>query len=126
MRDKVIIILLIINIIILSVICAIRIMDYYNNSSVVKESGVKTEEPKSEEPMTPCSPSISTSEAFDIALKKAQLSSNKVRYDKVYLDYEDGVQVYEVDFISGEKEYEVVINAQSGEIVEYTVERLLD
>ena len=62
---------------------------------------------------------IGEAKAKDIALKHAGLSSSKVTFLPVKLDWDDGRQVYEVEFYSGNKEYDYEIDAASGAIVSY-------
>lgn len=60
---------------------------------------------------------ISADEARQIALKHAGVSSSNVRYDKTELDYDDGVQKYEIEFRVGQMEYEYEINAVTGTVL---------
>lgn len=62
---------------------------------------------------------IGEAKAKDIALKHAGLSSSKVTFLPVKLDWDDGRQVYEVEFYSGSKEYDYEIDAASGSIRDY-------
>ena len=62
---------------------------------------------------------IGEAKAKDIALKHAGLSSSKVTFLPVKLDWDDGRQVYEVEFYSGNKEYDYEIDAASGSIRDY-------
>ena len=62
---------------------------------------------------------IGEAKAKEIALKHAGLSSSKVTFRPVKLDWEDGRQVYEVEFYSGNKEYDYEIDAASGSILSY-------
>ena len=45
---------------------------------------------------------------------------------KVDFDYDDGVPVYEVEIIKGLYEYEVVIHARTGKILDFEVEHIYD
>ena len=60
---------------------------------------------------------ISADEARQIALKHAGVSASNVRYDKTELDYDDGVQKYEIEFRVGQMEYEYEINAVTGTVL---------
>ena len=62
---------------------------------------------------------IGEAKAKDIALKHAGLSSSKVTFLPVKLDWDDGRQVYEVEFYSGNKEYDYEIDAATGAIRDY-------
>ena len=62
---------------------------------------------------------IGEARAKDLALSHAGLSSSQVTFAWTKLDWEDGRQVYEVEFYSGSKEYDYDIDAVSGQILSY-------
>ena len=66
---------------------------------------------------------IGTEKAKSIALKDSGVSASKATFEKAKLDKEDGVYVYEVEFRSGNMEYEYEINAKTGKILDRSVER---
>ena len=63
--------------------------------------------------------SIGEAKAKEIALQHAGLSSSQVSFLQTKLDWENGRQVYEVEFYSGNKEYDYEIDAASGAIRGY-------
>ena len=65
---------------------------------------------------------IGEDEALAAALKHAGLASGDVQVLKNKLDWDDGVQEYEVEFYSGNTEYDYTVNAQTGEIRSYDAE----
>lgn len=65
---------------------------------------------------------IGKDKAKSIALKHAGLSADDVTGLKVELDEDDGVQVYEVEFDHGRKEYSYEINAKTGKIRSYEID----
>lgn len=65
---------------------------------------------------------IGNDAALSAALTHAGLSSNDVRGIEVELDYEYGRMVYEVEFDSGNTEYEYDVDAVSGEIIWYEID----
>jgi len=69
---------------------------------------------------------ISLDEAKAIALNKANLTEKQVTYTKAVFEYDDGIAVYQIDFISDGMEYELEINAEDGTIIEYNVESQYD
>lgn len=69
---------------------------------------------------------ISLNKAKTIALSKAGLSEKDGQWDKAKRDIEDGQAVYELEFISGETEYDFEINAKNGNIIEYKKESVYD
>lgn len=66
---------------------------------------------------------INEAEAKAIALKKAGLNENEVVFTKAKLDYDDGRQVYEIEFRKDKVEYEAEIDALDGTIIEWNVDK---
>ena len=62
---------------------------------------------------------ISESKAKEIALDHAGLTAGQVRFVHVELEYDDGRWEYEVEFYSGNTEYDYEINATTGKILSY-------
>ena len=69
---------------------------------------------------------ISDAKAKEIALNHANLSQNQVSYINAYLDYDDGIQVYDVSLYVNDVEYSYEINAQNGNIVSYEMDSIYD
>lgn len=65
---------------------------------------------------------IGLNAAKKIALQRAGVSSGDVKFTKAKMDYDDGICVYEIDFIKGNTEYDFEINATTGKIREYDKE----
>lgn len=87
----------------------------------VKESMSK--DAKAEKPAksdtTSSGDGISLKEAKNIALKHAGISSSEATFVKAKKDYEDGIQVFEIEFYSGNTEYDYEIRVSNGEIISY-------
>ena len=66
---------------------------------------------------------IGEEKAKELALKKAEIGAENVKFDRIELDYDDGVWQYEVDFKYGDIEYDVDINAENGEILSFEKEK---
>ena len=60
---------------------------------------------------------IGIERAKQIALSHAGLSQGSVSFVKAELDHEDGVKVYDIEFYSGNVEYDYGINAATGAII---------
>lgn len=69
---------------------------------------------------------ITDAKAKEIALKHANLSANQVQYLNAHLDYDDGMQVYDVNFYANNVEHSYEIDAQTGNIVSYDVDSMYD
>ena len=62
---------------------------------------------------------IGIEKANEIAISHAGLSSGSISFVKAKLDTEDGVKVYDIEFYSGNVEYDYEINAATGAIVSF-------
>lgn len=84
-------------------------------TSASKSSGTKTS--------TSSGSYIGVDKAKSIALKHAGKSASSVSFTKAKLDKDDGKVVYEIEFRTGRTEYEYDIDAYSGKILEYDIDR---
>ena len=66
---------------------------------------------------TAATANISVEKAKGIALAHAGLSYDKVSFVKAELDYEDGIKVYDIEFYSGNVEYDYEISVADGSII---------
>ena len=63
---------------------------------------------------------ITVEDAKSKALSHAGLSSDQANFVKAKLDWDDGRQIYEIEFYTGDyKEYDYEIDARTGEIISY-------
>lgn len=62
---------------------------------------------------------IGETQALNIALSHAGLSSSSISRQKIEFDYDDGIACYEIEFDSGRMEYEYKIHAVTGDILEF-------
>lgn len=65
---------------------------------------------------------IGEENAKQIALEKAGLSEDEVKFVKVKLERDDGVYIYEIEFYKGYTEYSAEIKADDGKILEWDVD----
>lgn len=65
---------------------------------------------------------IGTDRAKAIALEHAGISSSDAVFTKAKLDTDDGIRTYEIEFVSGDREYEYEINASTGELLDFSSE----
>ena len=88
------------------------------------EKPEKTEkEPKPEKVTVDKSEFITEDEAKEIALDKAGVDESEVTFARVELDKDNGVWEYEVEFKVGRTEYDADIDALTGEIRKWEVDR---
>lgn len=69
---------------------------------------------------------IGVEKAKEIALEKAGIEAKDTLYIKAHLDRDDGRMEYDVEFQSGNIEYEVSVDALTGEINEFSSEDVND
>lgn len=67
---------------------------------------------------------ISEEDAVEIAMDDAGLTEDEIDRLRVKLEYDDGLLLYEVEFYSGNSEYDYEIDADTGEIIakDYEIE----
>lgn len=65
---------------------------------------------------------IGVAAAKDIALAHAGVSS--ASFQEAYLDYDDGIRVYDIEFIADGKSYDYEINAITGAVLQFDVESM--
>ena len=65
---------------------------------------------------------IGLEKARQIALKKAGVSANDVRWEDREFDLDDGTPVYELEFRAGKVEYSCDVHAVTGAVLDYDVE----
>lgn len=75
-------------------------------------------------PKTAAEAGITLAEAKAIALKKAALSASQVNFTKAKSDTDDGILYYDIEFISGNYEYEFEIRAKDGKITDFDKEKI--
>lgn len=63
--------------------------------------------------------SITAEQAKAKALEHAGLAADTVTFVQAKLDYEDGRQVYDVEFYSAKKEFDYEIDAETGAVISY-------
>ena len=85
--------------------------------------GGKSEAPKNEAPRADTSKFIGEDKAKQIALDRAGLTSGGAYFEKVELDFDNGVWHYEVEFKKNMTEYEAEIRADDGVILKWEVEK---
>lgn len=66
---------------------------------------------------------ITQEQAKVIVLQHANLSESQVTFVKAYLDYDDGIAEYEIEFYANNTKYEYTVNASTGSIVDFEMKR---
>lgn len=62
---------------------------------------------------------VTIEQAKEIALKHANLTSDKVTFGKSELDFDDGIQKYDIEFYYNNREYSFEIDANTGKVLAY-------
>ena len=60
---------------------------------------------------------IGEDSAKEIALAYVNLSESDVKFEKIKLDFDDGIWQYEIEFRQDRTEYDLDIHAETGEII---------
>ncbi len=83
-----------------------------------------TNETYSNKPNAPTLPegALTSDEAVDISLKKANLNKEDIIGLWSELDYDNGVLIYEVDFSDGRYDYDCDVDANTGKILHFEKE----
>ena len=65
---------------------------------------------------------ITLDDAKQIALERAGVAAEDALFTKAHLDRDDGRQVYDIEFFAGTTEFEMDVDAATGEITEFETE----
>ena len=66
---------------------------------------------------------LTKDEAKKIALDKAGVTAAEATFTKARLDYDDGREEYEFEFFANGKEFDIDVDADTGRVVKFDVER---
>ena len=66
---------------------------------------------------------LTKDEAKQIALDKAGVTAAEATFTKAKLDYDDGREEYEFEFYADGREFDVDVDANTGRVVKFDVER---
>ncbi|MBQ5990644.1 MAG: PepSY domain-containing protein, partial [Oscillospiraceae bacterium] len=66
---------------------------------------------------------LTKDEAKQIALKESGVTAAEATFTKAKLDYDDGREEYEFEFYADGKEFDVDVDANTGRVVKFDVER---
>lgn len=69
---------------------------------------------------------IGVDKATEIALADAGLTADAVQLTKQFADIDDGINIYDIEFVSGETKYDYDIDAKTGNILSKDVESVYD
>lgn len=69
---------------------------------------------------------IGIDKAKSLALSNAGVKSSDATFTKAKLEKDDGVWLYEIEFISGSNEYEYEINALNGNVISHDMDSIYD
>lgn len=69
---------------------------------------------------------IGIDKAKSLALSNAGVNSSDATFTKAKLEKDDGIWLYEIEFVSGSNEYEYEINAESGAVISHDVDSIYD
>lgn len=90
------------------------------------EEAVEEQTEKAAEQAEEVQEDIGVEMAKEIALSDAGFAAGDVEFTKAQQDIDDGLKIYEVEFVQGETKYEYDIDAQTGEIVDRDTDSVYD
>ncbi len=101
-------------------------IDAYSGAVIAVKPEMADDEASEAQPAKPAQPGtaqdIGHAKAKSIALNHAGVDANTVYDMNIELDVEDGTSIYEVEFKSGNREYEYEIDAATGAILQHETE----
>lgn len=100
--------------IILSLVLVIGLVGCKNNKNSATNNASNPE----------LSKNISEAEAKEIALNQFDLHEDDAEFISIKKDFDDGVEKYELEFISEDEKFEVDINIEDGSILKYERESI--
>ena len=83
----------------------------------VQENSTQNEPAQQTETAQPATEKISEDDAKNIALKDAGVEESAITFINIHTDYENSKEIYDIEFMVNEKEYDYEIDALSGEII---------
>ncbi|RKI39721.1 hypothetical protein D7V86_15405 [bacterium D16-51] len=101
-------------------------IDAVSGNIVSRDYEIENHKEPSGENSTGNGSAITLKEAKNIALKKAGLKEKDGTWKKEKEDQDDGRMTYELEFVSGEMEYEFEIDAETGNILDFDKESVYD
>lgn len=101
------------------------------DSSAVESTGTQSSETVATTvavtaPLPAAGEDIGVEKAKEIALEKAGVKAEDTLFINAHLDRDDGRVEYDVEFVSGNTEYEVSVDAVTGAINEFSSENVND
>ena len=101
------------------------------DSSAVESTGIQSSETVAATvavtaPLPAAGEDIGVEKAKEIALEKAGVKPEDTLFINAHLDRDDGRVEYDVEFVSGNTEYEVSVDAVTGAINEFSSENVND
>ena len=78
------------------------------------------------QPMSPTDVALTADEAKAIALEQAGVSEADTSFLNVSFEYDDGFAEYQVEFLVDSTEYDIEVDANTGNIIGYDVESIFD
>lgn len=69
---------------------------------------------------------LTEDKALEIALEDAGISADAANVTKNHIDHDNGVEVYDIEFTSGDKEYEYEIDVKTGAIHDKDIDSIYD
>ena len=99
-------------------------VDFKDNTILLTTDGAPAQTNGASAPAaSDASGDIGVDKAKEIALNEAGLAADSVTFTKSFLDMDDGVLQYEIEFITSDAEYSADVRASDGTILKWDVDR---
>ena len=114
--------------IVTAIICTVALLlaacgNNATSGSPQKDDSTEATTTQAETTLTqPAGTEITEAEAKEIALKDAGLAEADVTFTKIGRDSDDGIEKYEIEFYSGQTEYDYDIECSTGRIISKSTE----
>ncbi len=89
----------------------------YEYEIAAKSGAILSKEERVIKKVAKSSKNVTKNKAISVALKNAGFKKSQVKLLRAKLDYDDGIKVYDVEFVKGMYEYDYEINAKTGKIM---------
>ncbi len=87
------------------------------------QSALPTDDNKKDDMTVDTGKFIGEEKAKEMVLSKAGFGADGVKFEKIKLEKDDGVWVYEIDFSKDNTEYDAKVKADDGAILEWETEK---
>lgn len=97
-----------------------------NNQQNAQQNNQQNTQPNNQQNATKNASPESEKRAKSTALADAGFNESQVNFTKCHLDWDDGIQKYEIEFVNGSNKYEYDIKADDFRIIKKEIDSIYD